>query len=300
MRFQLVGLVLSLTAYACSAQQARLSDWPKLVDAGKRDAAKSLCTSFVDSKNVADQVEAQKCLANVALCGNDVVQLERDDAGGGTIRQGYEPEAVDEALAHLNAALKLAPQDITIHEGRLKVLEMAGRYQDMVKALDESCSIYKGNDARDAWLNYASEFVDLRQYQTGLEFMQVLDKHYPNDPDILGNIGAFLSYLKRDSDAVPYLQRATELAPNDPINAWDLGREYDYTDQVALADEWYKKGLALMRDPDELKESNCLYAEFVQTKLHDRERACKMERQSCPKDKLTACGSPARSPSDPN
>ena len=45
------------------------------------------------------------------------------------------------------------------------------------------------------------------------------------------------------------------MAPKDPINAWDLGREYDCTGETALADKWYQKGLSLMHDPDQKKRA---------------------------------------------
>lgn len=293
MKTGFVVLAIIWAALPCAAQSDNLSDWTKLIDGNKCETAKSLCTKFVDSNVIAQQVEAQKCLANVALCGNGVIQLEGDDAGGGSIRGGFKPEAVDEALVHLNLGLKLAPQDLSIHQGRLHVLEVSGRYDDMVKALDESCTIYKGKDALDAWLDYAPELNDLGQFRAGLDFMKVLDKYYPNNPDILGNIGAFLDLLKRDAEAIPYLEKAAALAPKDPINAWDLGRAYDYAGQDALANEWYQKGLSLDTDPERRKESLCIYAEFVEKKLKDRDRACKMEKQSCPAGQQTACAVPA-------
>lgn len=299
MRTLIRAAAVILLTLPCRAQDNKLSDWPKLIDKSDARAAKALCSRFVNSKDIAQQVEAQKCLANVALCGNDEIELEGDDAGGGTIRSGYKSEAVDEALTHLNLALKLAPQDISIHEGRLHVLEISGRYSEMVKALDESCTIYMGKGVPDAWLNYAPELVDLRQYETALEFMQVLEKHYPGSPDIIGNIGAFLSLLKRPTDAIPYLQKAADLAPQDPINAWDLGRAYDATNQSALADTWYQKGLSLQTDPEQHKESACLYAEFVETKLKDRKRACSLEKQDCATEDQTACAAPAKAAYSP-
>ncbi len=295
MKFHLYSLAAFLCAASCTAQTGNLSDWPKLLDKKDTKAAQALCAGFVDSKDIAQQVEAQKCLANVALCGNDVILLEGDDAGGGSIRGGYKPEAVDEALVHLNLGLKLAPQDLTIHMGRLHILEASGRYSDMVKALDESSSIYKGKEAPDAWLAYAPELADLRQYETGLEFMKVLDRHYPNNPDVVGNIGAFLSMLKKPAEAIPYLQKAVDLAPKDAINAWDLGRAYDHTDQVELADKWYQKGLSLDTDPDRRKGSSCLYALFVEKKLHDQGRACTLEKKDCSTEEQTACASAPKS-----
>ena len=300
MKIQLAVLAVSCAALHCAAQTGNLSDWQKLLT-DKKDpaAARALCTSFEQSKVLAEQVEAEKCLANVALYGHGMMELEKDDAGGGTLRDSYAPEAVDEALMHLNLGIKLAPQDLSIHQGRLHVLEISGRYSEMVKALDESCTVYQGKDALEAWLAYAPELLDLRQYNSGLESMKVLDKHNPNNSDILGNIGAFLNLLKRDNEAIPYLQKAVALAPRDPINTWDLGRAYDYSGQIEEADTWYMKSLPLMTDPEQKKQSLCLYGEFVEKKLKDRARACKLQKQSCEEEEQTACAAPTSSPSSP-
>ena len=182
MRKQLIlfAIFLSVSLHS-NCQKKSISDWTKLIDANKCEEANQLCTAFVDSSITFEKAEAQKCLANVALCGHSIIQLQGDDVGGGTIGGGFTPEAVDEALVHLNLGFKIAPQDLSIHQGRLHLLEVATRYNDMVKALDESCEIYKGKDALDAWMAYAPELNDLRQYQVALDFMKVLDKHYPNN-----------------------------------------------------------------------------------------------------------------------
>lgn len=302
MKTALFLLALIGAALPCAAQSANLSDRPNLIKKKDADAARTLCTPFEKSKVLAEQVEAEKCLANVALMGADTVRMEKDANGQVEIFDEYIPEAVDESLSHLKRGLQLAPQDLSIHQGRLHVLEISRRYADMVKALDESCTIYKGKVAPDAWLDYSSELMNLQQYNTGLEFMQVLDKHYPNNPDILGNTGAFLSMLKRDPEAIEYLKRATNLAPNDSINAWDLGHEYDYAGQDALADQWYQKAISLDTDPEQRKGEWCLYAVFIEKKLKDPVRACTIEKQNCPNNQQTACAAPAspKAPIAPN
>lgn len=290
-------LALICATLPCVAQSENLADWGKLIDKRQCEAAKSLCTKFVNSANITEQAEAQKCLANAALCGHDAVQLEGDDAGGGNLHGSYAPEAIDEALVHLNLGIKIAPQDLSIHNGRLYLLEISGRYDEMVKALDESCAIYKGKDALDTWLGYAPEIADLGHFEVGLELMKVLDRHYPNTPDIVANIGGFLLMTKKPADAIPYLQQSVQLSPQDSLNAWDLGRAYDYTDQIQLAEKWYQKALSLPQDRDMESDVPCLYAEFVETKLNDRTRACTLEKQSCSKEKQTACAttSPTKS-----
>lgn len=241
-----ISIVLSfilLTVLSGYSQSTKLSDWTHLVDSGKRNAAEKLCSSYVDSPQIKEKVESQKCLANVALMSHGIVLLQGDDAGGGTLSGGYTKEAVDQSLIHLNLALKFAPQDLSIHEGRLHILEVSGRYSEMIKSIDQSCTIYKGADAVEAWLPYVGELNDLAQYRVALEFSKVLDKHYPNNPDVIGNIGAFLMSLNEPAQGVPYLQRAASLSPKDPINSWDLGRAYDFTNQNELADKWYLKAI---------------------------------------------------------
>jgi tetratricopeptide (TPR) repeat protein len=235
-------------------------------------------------------VEAEKCLANVELAGANVVRMEKNASGEVDMFDEYEPAAVDATLAHLNRALQLAPQDLSVHQGRLHVLEISRRYKEMATALDESCGIYEGKEVPAAWLDYPSELNELHEYAPALDLMMVLDKHFPNNPEILGNIGAFLSYLKRDKEAISYLERAVKLAPNDPINTWDLGREYDYAEETSMADQWYAKGISLMTDPEQIKQSQCLYADFIEKKLKDSARACKLQKENCDADHQTACG----------
>ena len=277
MKIGIFTLAVVCATLPCAAQSGNLSDWPKLIKNNDANTARALCTPFEKSKVIAEQVEAEKCLANVALIGADTVRMDKDENGQVVLFDEYIPEAVDDSLSHLNRGLQLAPQDLSIHQGRLHVLEISRRYVDMVKAIDESCTIYKGAGVPDAWLDYSSELMNLGQYQAGLELTKVLDTHYPNSPDILGNVGAFLSMLKRDPEAIEYLKRATDLAPNDPINAWDLGREYDYAGQTPLADQWYQKAISLDTDPEQRKHEWCIYAGFVReetqrppSRLHTR------------------------------
>jgi tetratricopeptide (TPR) repeat protein len=274
-----------------------LSNWPSLIDQHKCLEAERLCSPFLSSEETAEKVEAHKCLANADLCGHDLISLQGDDKGGGTLGSGYQPEAADKALKHLNAALKLAPQDLSLHQARLHILEVSGRYQYMLNALDESCDLYHGQDGLAAWLTYSSELAELGQLDYGLQFMQILERHFPNSPDVIANIGAFLSMQAKSAEAIPYLEKAAALAPNDPINAWDLGRAYDGQDQTALADRWYQKGLALesaLKSQDkshseQLRDAPCLYARFVEEKLHDQQRGCSLQKASCPADEQTAC-----------
>ena len=129
--------------------------------------------------------------------------------------------------------------------------------------------------------------------------MKILNTHYPGNSDVTGNIGAFLMMDGKMDEAIVYLKKAVALAPNDPINTWDLGRAYDYSGETALADKWYQKGLSLQTDRKQLRENECIYAQFVAQKLHQRERACMLEKANCGPKRQSACGT-ATSPEKPD
>jgi hypothetical protein len=189
-RIFLICLV-ALGAGRCWAQESKSLGWQDLCKSGKCEEARSLCTGWMTSKDTAKLVEAHKCLANVALCGNgDVLTLQGNDQGGSSLSSTYKSEAVDDALGHLDQAIKLAPQDLSIHQGRLHLLEISFRYSDMAKALDESCSIYKGAEGVQPWLDYSAELFEDGQFRASLALLEVLNKHYPDSHDVLGNIGA--------------------------------------------------------------------------------------------------------------
>jgi tetratricopeptide (TPR) repeat protein len=291
------GFVLFWATGSGLAQSANPSDsarWQQLLKGGKCDEAQALCTSWLDSTDTTRKVEAHKCMANVVLCtDHGGITLQKNDAGGGSLSEASSPEAVENALKHLNAALQLAPQDLSIHQGRLHLLEVSFLFDDMAKALDDSCTIYKGKEGVQPWLAYVEELFEDKQFHAALALLEVLDRHYPNSHEVLGNMGAVHAVLREDEQAIRYLKRAVELEPKDPIDNWDLAREYDFSDQNALADQGYQKALALETEPDQKRVNECLYAEFVQKKLHDPKRACTLQKASCPAEQQSAC-SPAK------
>jgi len=279
----------------CFAQSSLSDQWGHLLDEKKYAQADKLCTSWSHSGKVGTQVEAQKCLANLALSKGQQISLMGNDQGGGTLGEGYTPEAVDESLKHLNEGIRLAPQDLSIHQGRLHVLEVSGRFDAMAVALDESASTITGTDVLQDWLPYTAELANMGQLTAGLKLCMILDRHYPNSHDVIGNIGAFYNMMKQTDKSLPYLKEAVELAPNDAIDTWNLGRAYDFLDKNDLAEQWYSKAISIDPAGKGLEGRNCLYGEFVERTLHDEERACKLERASCGVERQTACASTAKS-----
>jgi tetratricopeptide (TPR) repeat protein len=291
-RIGLSAIVWAVCGTTLFGQGANSERWQKLIDSKKYVEAKALCTTWTKSKSDAQKVEGFKCLANVVLCTASTLRLEGDDSGGGFLGAGYDPGAVDEAVAYLNKALAIAPQDLSIHAGRLHTYQLASRLDDMTAALDESCTTYKGKNPLDLWLQYVAELDGERQYKAALKFLAVLDKHYPGSHDVIGDIGAMHMALGNLSEARDFLQRAVNLAPEDPIDNWNMGRVNHYLGNAQEADRWYRKAMGLKWDTDEVKGRDCFYAHFVEEKLNDLPRACELERMSCAEDQRTACGPP--------
>jgi len=282
-------LVVLMCSSAAWSQDVDDAQWKAMLKDGMLDRATAFCKGLTETSDVAKQVEGHKCLANVALQQPSGLQIQGNDAGGGMLGPGYTAAAIDDALGHLDAAMKLAPQDLSLHQGRLHLLEISYRFDAMAKALEESCTIYKGPDVPDAWLAYTYELGEDKQYKAALALLQILDRHYPNNHDIVGNIGAMYSFLQQDDEAVRYLKRAIELAPDDPIDNWNLGRLYDYTGKSELADQYYNKSMSVDTDTERLRENRCLYGYFVEKQLHDKKRACTLQKKNCPPDERTAC-----------
>lgn len=257
------------------------SEWKYFIQSQKCQQAKALCTPYVNSPKTADKLAAQECLANVALCGADAVNIERGKDGSTYLTSSLIPAAVDESLAHINAAIKLAPRDIQIYEGKLQILEMAGRYKAMAQALDQSCTIFNSKNDLQTWLNLPVDLAQKGDPQTAIALNKVLYKHYPESSDVIGNMGVFNLYAGQPADAIPYFLKAVKLAPNDITNTWDLARAYDFTNQNQLANHWYQKGLSLQKSTPEYKTASCIYGHFVGKKLHNKTRACKLETANC-------------------
>ncbi|HEX5284871.1 MAG TPA: hypothetical protein VFW30_12190 [Bryocella sp.] len=290
------SLAFAQTKSSGGTESSAAQRWQALIASGKVDAADRLCTAWTTSSELNKKVEAQKCLANVALFKGSHLALNGNEVGGGTLGEGYSNEAVNTALVHLNEGLRLAPQDVSIHQGRLHILEVAGRYDEMDKALEQSINTYKGPGTPDLWLSYAAELANYGQPTAGLHLSEVILKHYPDNPDVVGNLGAFYNMLHQPENGLPYLRRAVELDPDDAIDTWNLGWALVRLDQFDEADKWMARSLDLKSDPQDLRERKCLYGQFLVTKRKNAAKGCPLVRTACEADDQSVCKEDATTP----
>jgi len=252
-------LLLATTITAADAK----TQWQKLTRASETAKAKALCTQWMTSTDAKVVSQAHQCLASLALAQAHVPELAYGNRGG-FIGEGFGGPHVDEALGHLEKAMALTPNDLSVHQGLTFLLTHSGHLSDAPRALEKSLAVYHGADALQDWLSYASELADRGAYATGVAYMRVLEKKYPDNPDVVANVGAFLFMDGKYADALPYVKRGAELAPNDPINIWNLGRIYDRLGNNELAEKNYRKGMKLETDAAALRDKKCTFAEFLE------------------------------------
>jgi Flp pilus assembly protein TadD len=279
-----------VAARPSAADEAAAADagkrWVALCDQHKMAELRPLCEPWLTAPNRLLVAEGHKCLANFELAGASTVRVEGDKSGG-VLGPGYAGPGVDAALAHLDAGIAASPDDLSIHQGRLHVLESSGHADRMSTALEQSLTVYKGPDALDAWLAYSAELEDARQLESGAAYLRTLMKRYPNDHGVVGNLGAFLQELGRNDEALALLRRAVELAPDDAYDNWNLGQALAKGDP-ASAEASLRRGLAHARDEDKA-DMTCKLGHFLETERDNPPEACALERQACEKKDRAAC-----------
>ena len=275
---------------AADAEAAAASKrWHALTRAKKADEARALCTPWLTSSSKRLAAEGHKCLANVELIGSYKVRVGSGVGGGGLGGAGYTGPGVDRAIDHLTQAIALAPDDLSIHQGRLHVAINSARTHDAPQLLADSLARYTGPDATEDWLAYSQELWETRAADVGLEYMRVLEKRYPNDHRVVGNVGTFLIALKRDDEALTYLRRAVTLAPNDAIDNWNLGRFHEKHGDPASAEPFYRKAASLEKDPERHQDMACNLGRFLTGRPATRAEGCALADKECG-GRIPECG----------
>lgn len=118
--------------------------------AGDLAAAKATCEAWLKAVEGHTRAEGHKCLANVevGLAARAAGDAKADGRGGAD----QELAGFRRAVKHLDAAIELAPGDLSIHQGRLHLLRMAGLMAEMTTALEDSIRRHPGSD----WLGVES------------------------------------------------------------------------------------------------------------------------------------------------
>jgi Tfp pilus assembly protein PilF len=260
--------------------------------AKKADEARALCTPWLASPSGRLAAEGHKCLAHVELIGSRKPYEGKEE---GFLSTGYAGPGVDRALEHLTQAIGLVPGDLSTHEARLHVAINSPRTGDAPALLADSLARYTGPDAREDWLAVSQELWERRATGVGLEYMRVLEKRYPDDHRIVGNVGTFLIAVKRDDEGLAYLKRAAALAPDDAIDSWNLGRYYERHGDAAGAEPLYRKAVSLEKNPERHQDMACNLGRFLTARPATKAEGCALADKECG-GRIPECGSGRSAP----
>jgi tetratricopeptide (TPR) repeat protein len=294
MRTRAGAIALALLAPALASAVDELQAMFEKAEAAKE---KARCEQLVASPKVDARVDGHVCLAQLALrADKPILTPVRDRYDRTTVRPVPGDAAANAALAHLQAARKLAPGRLEVHRDVLEVTTRAMRFLELPGEVRESIALVprgkRGALLDTVLLPALYSLTEDARYEEALAVARVLEPAYPRSNQVASSIGGALLSLGRDAEALPYLERAVALAPKDPIDRWNLGQYRARQGKLREADRDLAKAVALTK-PAERSAIGCQYAAFVELALKDRPRACDLQKSHCPAGARSACGAPA-------
>lgn len=201
----------------------------------KNSNARMLGELYVDIIN-ADPVSEQK-LINSAQKGEAEAIFNI-----GTIFRGYQGD-ISQIFTAL--ALYLNQEHDVAH------ISMADLFEQMQR-LDKSAAEYEKITAKSpvyfmAQLKIASIYMMQKQNQKALQKLEDMLTQYPNDYQILFNLGEINRIMNRQAAAIKYYNKALNFIPESAKSDWTvyyaLGMAYERNDQWQQAEEVLKKAV---------------------------------------------------------
>lgn len=179
--------------------------------------------------------------------------------GGGTadttITRGvvlfHQGRTVD-ALAQFNLVLEKEPKN---NQARYLAAVCLARLNKIPESLDNYRQIPKESSYYlEARLNLATLLMRLGQNGNALVELDLLEKDFPNELDVLRTRGSVLSSMGRFEQAEEVLQRALKLQPDDPESIYSLAVLYERSGR-------WKQGVQVMekrleKDPNDVDALN--------------------------------------------
>jgi tetratricopeptide (TPR) repeat protein len=161
----------------------------------------------------------------------------------------YQHGKTDEALFHLDKALRIEPNDAVAHAALGAILlEIPEQEKEAIAHLERSLEIFPNQAAVHSTLGVA--LLGARNAEESFKHLQAAIALDPDNSDAHYNLGNTLLYLLRPKDAVTEYERAFQLNPKDAeaLNnlAWVLATWPDPAGRDgAKAVEWAEKADAL-------------------------------------------------------
>lgn len=162
----------------------------------------------------------------------------------GTIFRGYQSE-ISQIFNAL--ALYLNPAHDVARVSMADLLESGRRYNEAIfqyEKISRSSPIYFM-----AQLKIANDYMIQRQNQAALEKLNALLKEYPDEYQVLFNLGEINRILDQQPAAIRYYRQALEVIPETEKNDWTvyyaLGMAYERNDEWKKAENTLQKALKI-------------------------------------------------------
>lgn len=237
--------------------------WQSLFEGEKLDQTESFCTRWLSVDNLKLQAQAHICLA--------------------TVSYGKEKKLVyPTMLKHVNAAIKLTPQDLPLHFARINLAVKQDNADDINRFLEDSMATYNEKGA-NIWLPFAADLFYQGQHKGAMKFLHVLNRHFPKDASVLGNLAAIYMSVQKVDLAETFVNQALALNADDALNNWNLARIFDVSGRHNQADGQYQKAIGLLEAQGQAQDvAYCMYADFLEKRLGQKQRSCEYSAVNCP------------------
>ena len=148
---------------------------------------------------------------------------------------------------YLDQALKIDPQNEELMVFKAEKMMDDGKFDEARVYLEDV--IKKDASNRRAYLLLAETFLRENKYDEAMGIQKRLLKQFPNDPDVLYNIGMlYLEELHNFDEAEFYFQKLLTIKPDDVEVIARLAEAYTKVEKWAMAEEYYRKLLEFMPD----------------------------------------------------
>ena len=193
----------------------RVSPFQKVLQRYKQTLA-SLETEPIEGEQVTpEQIEEVKRLARGGARAIGFIAATQTDGGIAKGKLGKH----EEAIADLNRAIELNPDDSQTWLIRGGAKGNLGRHEEAIADLDRAIEL--NSDDPSAWRSRGISNGRLGRYEEAIADLDRAIELNPNDSDARIDRGSANSNLGRYEEAIADLDRATELNSDDP-DAWNV------------------------------------------------------------------------------
>jgi tetratricopeptide (TPR) repeat protein len=156
---------------------------------------------------------------------------------------------LDAAIAAVQEAIAIAPDNANLHEQLIELLTARERVPELVEALRDKFEQIDSTAAER--FEVAGMLIGLGRPEDAVEHYRVCVEQAPNSVEARYNLGGLLRRLERPAEAIEQLEIARQLAPTDPDTLVELGLALVATGDGVTAAAHFARAIELAPDSPE-------------------------------------------------